>query len=206
VSKVFGIIPLAKQGQNQFRNGMLSVSLPCPESPTLSPAVVALNDTIPNLVRYRLNPRCVHAPAVRAKRTLRPADTFQNRTRFIFRQSANVNCGHISELVEFWRLVFRVTSLSLYGYCNDKNLTCKRKKLLPYCPFRCYSMFVARPKKRDQDRRDRLFQVRLLDEERERIYAAAAAESLDASAWCRTVLLKQARQTLRSHAMEQETS
>jgi hypothetical protein len=57
---------------------------------------------------------------------------------------------------------------------------------------------MGRPRKRDSDRRNKLFQVRLLDKERKSIYAAADAEYLDASSWARSVLLRRTSQILKT--------
>lgn len=58
-------------------------------------------------------------------------------------------------------------------------------------------MRAGRPKKPSEERRNKLFQVRLKDGERKIIYAAASVKSLDASSWARSVLLDQTKQILR---------
>ena len=52
---------------------------------------------------------------------------------------------------------------------------------------------MARPKKSDQDRRTKLFQLRLLEDEYKAFVEAAKASGLDMSSWARTILLREAR-------------
>jgi hypothetical protein len=52
---------------------------------------------------------------------------------------------------------------------------------------------MARPRKSDQDRRTKLVQLRLLEDEHKEFTEAAKASGLDASSWARRILLREAR-------------
>jgi len=59
--------------------------------------------------------------------------------------------------------------------------------------FSGYDFGMARPKKPPGEVRENVLRIRLTDDERELIDAAARAKSLDSSAWARSELLALAR-------------
>jgi len=59
-----------------------------------------------------------------------------------------------------------------------------------------YNPGMARPKKSEEDRRTKLFQLRLLEEEHKVFTEAARASGLEASSWARAVLLHEAKRII----------
>jgi hypothetical protein len=61
----------------------------------LTPASIALNETIPYLVGFGLNPGHVFAFTVGALNSFGPTDIFKDCPRFVLRHAANINGGHV---------------------------------------------------------------------------------------------------------------
>jgi hypothetical protein len=74
------------------------------------------------------------------------------------------------------------------------NWRCAENILLDLWPSCGYTYnLMGRPKKPQQERRDKPLRIRLTEAERSFINGAAQTYSLDASAWARSLLLREAR-------------